>query len=174
MPQASARPPCLAGSHKACQPTRHRARGLDLFTATFYAVVTTTGLDIGFFRKSNNPVTTIAPGRFKFWWIFQLHKIEFIRRKINVHFRFAVISAFGTFTPVRTFVPFVKMSGAHGITAMISGAAVASVRKHLVIIIIITNPVAAAICLHQFLCSRTANAAFFYFAIGFQQTQSGH
>ena len=85
-----------------------------------------------------------AASWFEFWRVLQFFKVVFICPIIDIHLCLKITPAFLAGLPI-TRMPFVEMVAAQCVAIMVSGATVAGVRKQDILMLVIANPIAAAL-----------------------------
>jgi hypothetical protein len=81
-------------------------------------------------------------------WVFQDFKIVFVGAVVHVHFGFDLVSALPAILP-RTGMTFVEMVTTERVPIVIPGTAVAVVREHHVLVLIVADPLTAALGLDE-------------------------
>ena len=103
------------------------------------------GIGVAAFSQIDDDPTFRALGRVECWRAFQYFEVVLVRAVVNVHFRLVDLLAAASAILPAPFVPLVPVQGAQGKTRMVAVAAIACIRKELIGMFVVTNPVAAAL-----------------------------
>jgi hypothetical protein len=103
---------------------------------------------MGFLGEFDHLTALGASGGFVLRRVLQFHEVILVSSVPDVHFGLKSFSAFSTLPPIAA-VAFHVMVTAEGVAPVVSMATVCRVRENDVLILIVANPLATALCSGQ-------------------------